>query len=221
MLFSRTGRLALYFEGSWRTLVGRSTGLATSLEALAAGPRRLTEVAAAIGAASGSTVRYLERLGDVVARTEDGLYRLDDPTFGLWLRWRSPGGTVVPMSVVGDDAERRVAGHLAAMGFELVYQSRASRGAFDLLATRGPQQLGLQVKRSKLPLRFGKARWTRMEAEGRRFGWRWVVVAVLPPPGEDVVVLDPARARHGREVRLGQEAAIGNLLAWLDEPELE
>ena len=48
--------------------------------------------------------------------------------------------------------ERVVAEHLARSGFELVYQSRGSRGAFDLLATRGAQQLGVQVKRSPLPL---------------------------------------------------------------------
>ncbi|MBI4701010.1 MAG: hypothetical protein HY744_07605 [Deltaproteobacteria bacterium] len=74
--------------------------------------------------------------------------------FGLWLRWRGPGGCVIPMSVVGGEAERRVAELLAQTGFELVYQSRASRGAFDILAVRGDQRLGLQVKRSRPPLRF-------------------------------------------------------------------
>ena len=42
------------------------------------------------------------------------------------------------MSVVGDVAEQAVARFLAALGFDLVYQSRASRGAFDILALRGP-----------------------------------------------------------------------------------
>ncbi len=122
----------------------------------------------------------------------------------------------MPMATLGDEAEQRIAAELAAMGFDLVYQSRASRGAFDLLATRGGTQLGVQVKRSKLPLRFTLAAWNRMEAEAKRFGWRWVVGAVEPPPGEAVAVLDPAKARMGREVRLGTEATIPNLLAWAD-----
>ena len=38
------------------------------------------------------------------------------------------------MTIVGDEAEQAVAAFLAGLGFDLVYQSRASRGAFDLLA---------------------------------------------------------------------------------------
>jgi Holliday junction resolvase len=121
------------------------------------------------------------------------------------------------MTMVGDEAEKRVAEHLARMGFELVYQSRASRGAFDLLATRGAAQLGLQVKRSKLPLRFKRAVWDRMVADAKRFGWRWVIVAVSASPDAGILVLDPAKARIGREVRLHTDAVIENLLFWLDQ----
>jgi len=69
-------------------------------------------------------VRWL----DAVVRGSDGRYRLADPVFGLWLSWRQPGGTVVPMQVIDDEAEQQVAQHLARMGFDLVYPSRASRG---------------------------------------------------------------------------------------------
>ena len=103
LMFTRTGRLALYFEGWFARLVGRSTQLAAVLRALAAGPIRLTDVATRIGAASGSTVRYLERLGDAVTVTDAGRYTLVDPVFALWLRWRQPGGTIIPMAVIGDD----------------------------------------------------------------------------------------------------------------------
>ncbi len=102
------------------------------------------------------------------------------------------------------------------MGFDLIYQSRASRGAFDLLATRGHHQLGIQVKRSPLPLRFELEAWRRMEAEGERFGWRWVVAAVLPPPAERVVLLGPGSARIRKRVTLDAGAEIPNLLAWID-----
>src|SRR5262249_48925906 len=112
LLFSRTGRLSLYFENDFERLVGNSTNLASVLEALAAGPKRLVDVARAIGAPSGQARGYVERLGDAVVRRPYGLYELEDPTFGLWLRWRRPGGSVVPMTVLGEDAERTVAEHL-------------------------------------------------------------------------------------------------------------
>jgi len=214
LLFSRTGRLSLFFENEFQRLVGRSTYLAATLDALANGPCTLTAVSKTIQASSGATANYLERLNDAVVRLENGRYQIADPVFGLWLRWRRPGGTVVPMSIIGDEAELAVAQALSAMGFDLVYQSRASRGAFDLLATRGAAQLGVQVKRSVLPIRFGKAAWSRLEAEGERFQWHWVISAV----GTDgaITILDPLKARFGREVSLNTSAEIPNLLLWLD-----
>jgi hypothetical protein len=140
---------------------------------------------------------------------------LADPVFARWLQWRQPGGTVVPMSLVGDEAEKSVASALAATGLDLVYQSRASRGSFDLLGIRGSTQVGIQVKRSALPLRFPRTAWSRMEADAARLGWAWVAASV-DRQGK-VTILDPARARRGREVRLDQAAAIENLLLWLDE----
>ena len=213
LLFSRTGRVALYFENEYRRLVGRSSYLAAVLLAVSEGPLRMSAISKVIGAASGAAAGYLERLGDAVIRREDGLYELSDPTFGLWLRWRRPGGSALPMTLVGDEAERSVAEHLSRMGFELVYQSRASRGAFDLLGLRGSVQLGIQVKRTQLPARFSRGEWDRMKADGKRFGWQWVIAAVSRE-GE-VLVLDPGKARRGQEVRLTQAAAIDNLLEWI------
>jgi hypothetical protein len=188
--------------------------LATTLDALADGRASLTSIAKSTHSSSGSTVSYLGRLQNAVAKTEDGLYQLTDPTFALWLKWRRPGGTVIPMNVVGDEAEKAVAKTLSSMGFDLVYQSKASRGAFDLLATRGALQLGIQVKRSALPLRFKQVEWARMVAEGDRLKWRWVVSAVAPT-GE-IYMLDPARALLRRGVCLTEKASITNLLSWLD-----
>lgn len=213
LLFSRSGRLSLYFQNEFDRLVGRSSHLAAVLEALADAPARLSDVATRVGVKSGDAARYLERLGDALRHRDDGTYALEDSTFGLWLRWRKPGGSVVPMSIVGDEAERRVAEHLAKMGFDLVYQSRASRGAFDLLALRGATQLGIQVKRSPLPLRFAKTAWSRMAADAKRLGWRWVVASV--DAAGEVRTLDPAEVRRGKELRLDQDAVIENLLLWL------
>ncbi len=213
LVFSRTGRLALFFQNEHDRLVGRSAYLAATLDALAQGARRTSEIAERIRAASGDTSRYLERLGDAVEKHEDG-YALADPVFSAWLRWRQPGGAVVPMSLIGDEAEKRVAQHLAELGFELVYQSRASRGAFDLLATRGSRQVGIQVKRTKLPLRFKKTEWRRMQADASRLGWSWVIAAV----GTDsrVTLLDPAQAVERREFSVTTEASIEKILSWLD-----
>ncbi len=178
------------------------------------GPRRLGEIASATRSSSASTVRYIERLHDAVLRGEDGSYRIADPVFALWLSWKKPGGTVVPTSVIGDEAELSVARALAEMGFELVYQSRASRGAFDLLALRSGIELGIQVKRSRLPLRFKKGEWHRRQADAERFGFRFVVAAV-DASSDSVSFLDPQRARISRSIALDDAAIIENLLCWL------
>ncbi len=216
VLFHRTGRLALYFEREWLRLVGRATTLAATLDALADGPARLTDVAARIKAPSGATLGYLERLGEAVQRTSDGRHELSDATFGLWLKWRRPGGSVVPMRLWGDEGEKACAEHFAGLGFDLVYQSRGSRGAFDLLALRGPVQLAVQVKRKAMPLRFSAREWHRMEAEALRYGWRWVVAAVDEAGGTKV--LDPRKARKAKGAVLGDASIIENLLAWADRP---
>ncbi|MFT3837718.1 MAG: ATP-binding protein [Myxococcaceae bacterium] len=216
VLFNRTGRLALYFENEFDRVVGNATTLAAVLEAIADGPKRLSEVARAISAPTGATVRYLERLGDVVRRTDEGVYVMADVVFALWLKWRRPGGTVVPMTVIGNEAEQKVAQRLAELGFELVYQSRASRGAFDLLGVRAGSQVGIQVKRTALPLRFSKPAWQRLEADAARLSWRWLIAAV-DPADQQVRFLDPKKARKGRQVTLSEQTAIENLLGWLGQ----
>lgn len=212
LLFTGTGRLALYFTAEYQRLVGRSSSLAAVLTALAQAPRRLGELATAIRAATGSTSAYVDRLGDAIARDGD-LYRLDDRVFARWLAWRAPAGAAVPMTMLGDDAERTVAEDLARLGFDLVYQSKASRGAFDLLATRGARQLGIQVKRTALPASLPVAAWKRMIAESERLQWDFLVAVVAD---ERVHYLDPARIARGGKPRLRPTDAIDNLLAWLD-----
>ncbi len=216
LLFNKTGRLSLFFLSEYERVVGRSTTLAAALRAVANGPARTVDIQATMRAtSSGSVVHYLERLGDTVERLDDDRYTVADPAFAAWLRWRSPGGSTVPMSVIGSDAEIEAARHLAGHGFDLIYQARASRGAFDLLATRGPEHLGVQVKKTNLPVRFKKTEWSRMEADARRLGWSWVVIVVCDD--NSVVALDPSRAQKRREVQLAEDGTIENLLQWLDE----
>lgn len=231
LLFTRTGRLSLYFAREHDRLVGNAATLAATLEALADGPLRTMEVARRTGASSGAVVRYLERLGDAVARGEDERWALVDPVFAMWLRWRRPGGAVVPMTVIGDEAELEIARKLATLGFELVYQSRASRGAFDLLGIRAGIQVGLQVKRSALPVRFSKSAWARLHSDARRLGWRWLVAVVTPSsevhffdpgpgpaPGARPVTRagKPGRTRAAAGVTLVERDALDNVLEWLE-----
>lgn len=214
LLFHRTGRLSMFFEAELGRAVGRSAAALAILEQLARKPSRPVDLQRALGLSSSSVVNYLARLGDVIRARPDGRYELSDRVMALWLAWRAPGGAAVPMTVVGDEGERLVATTLAALGFELVYQSRASRGAFDLLAIRAGGMLGVQVERSALPLHFVATAWRRMEAEAQRLGWLWVVAAASAE--EEVVFLDPAKARKRKGVSLTDAAAIDNLLLWLD-----
>lgn len=184
----------MFFEAELARVVGRSAQALAILEQLARAPCRPADLQAALRLSSSSAVNYLARLGDVIRRRDDDRYELTDPVMALWLKWRTPGGAAVPMTVVGDDGERDVARALADLGFELVYQSKASRGAFDLLAIRAGVMVGVQVKRSALPLHFTAAAWKRMEAEARRLGWLWIVAGASPDGV--VTFLDPARGRR-------------------------
>jgi hypothetical protein len=213
LVFSRGGQLGLYFENEYHRLAGSSTALAAVLAALAGGPLALADIARSIRASAASTATYLDRLGDVVARQDDRSYVIADRVFAAWLRWRAPGGTVVPMALLGDAAEIAVASHLAGLGFELEYQSRASRSAFDLLAVRGSSQLGVQIRRGELPLRFSQAEWEQIGAEAGRWGCPWAVAQV--DPAGQVRVLDPETGRRGREIRIDDGAETDNLLRWL------
>jgi Holliday junction resolvase len=206
--------LSLYFERELVRVVGNAATLASTLEALADGPLRMMDISRRTGASSGATVRYLERLGDAVTRDAEQRWSLVDPVFAMWLRWRQPGGAIVPMTVIGDEAELEIARKLAALGFELVYQSRASRGAFDLLGVRAGIQVGLQVKRAALPVRFSKSAWARLHSDAKRLGWRWLVAVVTP--ASQVRFFDPTRAKLGSSVTFTEDRALDNVLEWVD-----
>lgn len=215
LVFHRTGRLALFFEAELARVVGRSAASLAILEQLARAPARPTDLQKALRLSSSSVVNYLARLGDIVRVRDDGHWELVDRVMARWLQWRAPGGAAVPMTVVGDEGEKAVAQALAELGFELVYQSKASRGAFDLLALRAGAMVGVQVKRSPVPLHFTDAAWKRMEAEAKRLGWISVVASVTPEGA--VTFLDPAKKRRKKGVSLAAGAAIDNLLTWVDQ----
>ncbi len=74
------------------------------------------------------------------------------------------------------------------------------------------------MKRSPLPLRFTREEWSRMTADAKRFGWRWIVAAVSV--AEQVTLLDPAGMTKGRAITLKASAEIENIVTWVDPPHL-
>jgi hypothetical protein len=74
-------------------------------------------------------------------------------------------------------------------------------------------QLGVQVKRSLLPLRFTTSAWSRLAADTERFGWQWIIAQVERDGA--VRLLDRCRVQVKREVCLGPDAVIENLLQWV------
>lgn len=201
LLFSSDGRLALHYEQAYREVARSSASAAVALERLARGPARLADLGRELGVASGAIATTLSRLGEAVTKRPDGQYTLADPVLATWLAWRAPGGSTVPMRALGDEGERRAAEALAARGFELVYQSRGSRGAFDLLAIRHGRTLGVQVKRGRGRLR--RAERERLLADAVKLRVAAIIAVVTP---DEVVTFHEA---HSNE-------EIANLPRWFD-----
>jgi len=186
-LFASTGRLQLHFAASYERHVGRSTTLERVLLAIVGGGDSVSVISRHTNMASGavSSALGLLREKDMVVKNEAGSYGLNDPMFGLWLSGnRSENRRMAGPYHLGSDAERAVCRLLGREGFNLVYRSQASRGAFDILALLGTSQVGLQVKsRTRAPLYVTRAERSRMVEWGRQLGWIPVVVLYLPETG--------------------------------------
>jgi AAA+ ATPase superfamily predicted ATPase/Holliday junction resolvase len=191
VLFDADGRLHLYFSNLVSKIVGRSASIERTLIALAARPGRLSDVAGRLGVAAGTLKSWIDRCRDLV-EVENAVYRINDPCLALWLRAKSDEGAVLPAVVLGNEAEKRVARQMASAGFELVFQSRASRGAFDLLAVRGSVEVGVQVKKASRPFYLSKDELGRMKHWSKRLGW----LPVLAIVEEDEVLFYNVAARR-------------------------
>ena len=64
---------------------------------------------------------------------------------------------------------------LAKLGFRIIYQSRASRGAFDLLAILDDKQIGIQCKRGQYPFYLKKSTVNEMQFWAKKLNWIPVV----------------------------------------------
>jgi len=213
-----SGRLYQYFEQIHQKVAGRSALLEKVLVALAEGPARGSAIAVAVGVTQnrlGSKLPLLEAQ-DVIVKT-DAAYALCDPCYALWLKAsRGPAAPVAAPLLLGEASERRVAQEAARQGVGLVYQSCASRGAFDLLAVYQTHQIGVQVKKvSRFPVYLSERELGRMRHEAQSLGWH----AVLAFDHEDAISFHAigrgAATKRGRCYT--EETALKHLLDVLQE----
>jgi Holliday junction resolvase len=180
-LLGQGGRLYLYFQGMYERAVGTATSLAQALITVAHGRCTVSQVARALRRSSNVVSSWLRRLveADVLIK-EQASYRFADPVFGLWVQGtRPPYEAIGGPYLIGDETERQVAYALGREGFRLVFQSRASRGAFDLLALLNATQVGIQVKRtSTWPFYLPAAEVERMRDWAQRLAWVPVLCVV-------------------------------------------
>jgi len=176
-LLEPSGRLSLYFADLVGKVVGRSTTLEQVLLLLARGHETVGAMSQQLGVNSGAVVTALNRLADIVVKRK-GRYLVADPCLRIWLQNRTEIGAYLPALLVGTEAELLVARHLADLGFRSVYQSRASRGPFDLLAHLGTSVLALQVKKSQRPAYVPRTGLERLDEEARSLGFIPLLVIV-------------------------------------------
>jgi len=205
-LFRPDGVLNMLFRNQFDRVVGRSGMLARTLLALVE-PAGLGELAARLAIPSGAAGTYVRRLNneDMVLKGDGGAYRVADPCMALWLRGQDDLGGVSPPSIIGDASERRVSDELSALGFRLVYQSRGSRGAFDLLALHQGHEVAIQVKTGDPPCSIPAAQVRRMQHEAEAMGW----VPLVALAGSTLTFFHLAGVTPGRKrsVRLGRDLA--------------
>jgi Holliday junction resolvase len=137
----------------------------------------LTEKARELGISAGALKTWLNRITDVLVR-ENGIFKIHDQALKLWLKNRSVFKKILPPTILGDEAEKLVARELASYGFQMIYQSRASRSAFDLLGIAGIQKIGVQVKKGHYPFYIKKAEINEMQFWGKLLGWHPLLALV-------------------------------------------
>jgi Holliday junction resolvase len=119
--------------------------------------------------------------------------------------------------LLGEESEKEVARELARQGVSLVYQSRASRGAFDLLAVYQTHQIGLQVKRiKKYPVYIAEREIGRMRSDARSLGWHAAIAFDLDGAVSIHALDRGTKTKRGR--RYSEDTALRHILDVL-EPE--
>lgn len=195
-LFNPNGRLSLFMEQRYRVVTGDSSVLESVLRGFTS-PARITDVAERLHVKTGAVSSAVSSLltEDILEKRSDGLYQITDPAFALWLQGQTDFQKATPPLLVGTEAEQTVARRLAAEGFRSVYQSRASRGSFDLLAIHDTRVLGIQVEKSQFPFYLPPVERTRLIEDARRLGLRPVLALVL---GKEIRFYDLEQVSSGQ-----------------------
>jgi hypothetical protein len=213
VLLASSGRLYQFFERLHDKMVGSSSMLEKIVLALAEGPRRGAEIARAMGVTQNRIGSKLPMLVRQDAIEKDGdRYRLCDACYGHWLRAaRGRESSVIAPLLLGCESEQNVAREMARQGVGLVYQSRASRGAFDLLALYQAHEIGVQVRRiKKYPAYLSERLLGRMRHDAARLGWLGVVAFDLG--GRITFHALSAGRRTRRGMRFDEESALRHVL---------
>jgi Holliday junction resolvase len=173
-LFESAGRLYLYFASQYQKHIKTSTSLEKTLVSISSGHHKVSEIAKDMGQLTGLVSSFLSRLVemDILMKVNEG-YQFRDPVFGLWIAGtKSHLKSVISPYTLGDFVEKAIADKLSKEGFSLVYQSKASRGTFDLLAILNSFMVGLQVKKTtKFPFYLPKDEALNMLSWGERLNW--------------------------------------------------
>lgn len=179
-LFDQNGRLSLFMEQRYRVVTGESSLLESVLRGFVE-PARITDVANMLHVRTGAVSTAVKTLlmEDVLVKCADGRYAFADPAFAVWLKHQVDFRQAMPPLLVGTESEQIVARRLAADGFRGVYLSRASRGAFDLLAVHDTRVFGLQIKTAKLPYTLRSHEKTRLVSDARRLGFHPILALVV------------------------------------------
>ena len=210
-LFNETGKLTLYFQDFVGRIVGRSASLEQTLIQIAREPGTLSRLSARMNIGTGTLKSWIDRVSDLI-HASDGVYRIADPCLGLYLSGKSEVNPILPTLVLGSEAEQAVARQMAAAGFSLIYQSRASRGAFDLMAVLGAREIGVQVKKTSIPYYLPKEKLHLMRHWADVLGWIPLLALVV----ENRTLFYDVRSlkTKGKSCRIDEDVeTIGNLLS--------
>jgi len=204
-LFDAGGRLYFYFDDLLKKIAGNSALAESTLIALTEA-KRITDVAKELGVERGAVSTILTSLlkQEIVTKNETGAYQVVDPAFAHWLRSRSDLRLALPPLLLGTESEKAVARALSQFGFKLVYQSKASRGTFDLLAIHDYKMIGIQCKKSELPCYVETNLIRRMQREAEKLDWR-ALLAIHTEAGVRFYEVDKLKAGRSKTIRLDEK----------------
>jgi len=203
--FDASGRLYFYFDDLLKKIAGASTLAEATLIALTE-EKRMIDVAKELGIERGAVSAVIAGLmkQEIVKKNESGAYQLTDLAFAHWLRSRSDLRLVLPPLLLGTESEKAVARALSEFGFKLVYQSKASRGTFDLLAMHDYMMIGIQCKKCELPCYVEKSLIRRMKREAEKLDWH-ALLAIHTSSGIRFYDAKALKEGKGKNIRLDEK----------------